>query len=101
MQGRRMNPELDATGREQAHKLANKLESCGINFDCVVTSGTKRARETADIVIGEKETHAEHWADLAEIDWGIWDGKVAMEQALELTMKWQEGFLDGSMITTP
>ncbi|OYD95469.1 phosphohistidine phosphatase SixA [Nostoc sp. 'Peltigera membranacea cyanobiont' 210A] len=45
---------LTKEGRQKTEKVAQKLVKLGLNFDLILTSPFVRARQTADILIGEK-----------------------------------------------
>ncbi|MCC5652070.1 phosphohistidine phosphatase SixA [Nostoc sp. XA013] len=45
---------LTKEGRQKTEKVAQKLVKLGLNFDLILTSPLVRARQTADILIGEK-----------------------------------------------
>ena len=63
---------LNATGREQAARVAELLRD--VEFDRVVHSGLPRARETAEIVVGNGRAHAlEPVSELSEIHIGHLD----------------------------
>lgn len=77
--GRSESP-LDETGREQAGQLAARLAD--VPFDRVVTSPQLRARQTAEIALGDRGQASvdEHFA---ECDYGDWSGSALSELATE------------------
>lgn len=71
-QGHKDNP-LNATGKEQAQKLAESLS--GQTFDVVLSSDLKRAKETAAAVTKKLDIETrEEWKELRERHTGDWEG---------------------------
>lgn len=70
--------ELSDEGREMARGWGESL--AGNSFDCILTSGMKRAVETAEL-INESLGGLPMFEDsrLAEQDWGKWTGKTKAE----------------------
>jgi len=71
------DPELSATGRAQAERLAASLEREGI--EVIVTSDLARARATADVVAARIGLAPVIDASLRELDVGRWTGKNRAE----------------------
>ncbi len=93
IQGQRIDESLNAEGVRQAEELAEKVRS--IEFDVVFSSPLKRARETAEIVIGKKQVPLVIRPELMERDFGSLSGKKWSEvenaeevQALDRAQKW-------------
>jgi alpha-ribazole phosphatase len=70
--GRRSDPSLSARGRAQAEALARWL--VGERLAAIYSSPLRRALETARAVAAPHHLPVETVADLAEIDFGLWDG---------------------------
>jgi probable phosphoglycerate mutase len=69
--GRPLRPDsvpLNAEGKEQALAIARELAD--VPFDRVITSGLRRADETAALVIGRRTLELERWPELREIQPG-------------------------------
>lgn len=83
--GRRTDPPLSDSGRLQAERLKTRLLETGVVSagGCipVYSSGMRRAVETAEIIFGDCFGGAAERkiSDLAEIDFGEWDGMSADE----------------------
>jgi broad specificity phosphatase PhoE len=74
------NPELSATGREQARRLAAELrrryaQPSEARVAAVVCSPVRRARETAEAVAQALGLPLQTDDDLREIDFGDWEGR--------------------------
>lgn len=69
--------DLSDTGREQISYLGRKFQS--IHLDRVYSSPYKRARLTAESVIGDRSIPLTLEPLLCEIDCGDWEGKFAAE----------------------
>ena len=77
-QGGELDPPLNDAGREQAHALAKKLKRR--KFDVVLSSPTKRALETAEIIAeGLGIKIIEQWDVLSERRSGAWSGRQIAE----------------------
>lgn len=77
--GRRTDPPLSETGREQVRSLKRRLYRDGLRTDTagLFVSPMRRAGETADILFGssvEDRRLISVVDDFAEIDFGEWDG---------------------------
>jgi broad specificity phosphatase PhoE len=77
LQGHTDRP-LNAYGREQAKKLADRLEGDGIT--AVYASDLARARETAEIVGERLGLTVGIDPDLREKNWGTWEGLTGAER---------------------
>ncbi|MBI9087481.1 MAG: histidine phosphatase family protein [Desulfobacterales bacterium] len=64
-------------GRDMARKWAKSL--AGLNFDCILTSGLERSRETAEIINETLGLPMHEDQRLAEQDWGEWTGLTKVE----------------------
>jgi broad specificity phosphatase PhoE len=73
------DPPLNDTGRAQARKLADELESTP--FDAVYSSDLRRARETAEILAAPHGVPVHADIGLREIDVGSWSGLTRAEIA--------------------
>lgn len=72
---------LNTIGREQAHRLAERLRADGTRFDVMVSSDLLRAWETAEIVGTAVGTQPQAMPELREIDLGTWSGLTRAEIA--------------------
>lgn len=70
--GRRSDPPLSARGRAQAEALVRRLT--GEPLAAIYSSPLRRALETARAVAAPHRLPVETVADLAEMDFGLWDG---------------------------
>jgi broad specificity phosphatase PhoE len=77
LQGHTDRP-LNAWGREQAKRLADRLE--GEPIDAVYASDLSRARETAEILGERLGLTVVIDPDLREKDWGNWEGLTGPER---------------------
>ncbi len=66
--------DLAPEGRRQAEALAERFE--GANVDAVFSSDLRRARETAAPLAERLSLALETTADLREIDFGAWEGRL-------------------------
>jgi broad specificity phosphatase PhoE len=73
------DPPLNATGRAQAHRLADELRA--IAFDAVYSSDLRRAHETAAILAAPHGVPVVADVGLREIDIGSWSGLTRAEIA--------------------
>ena len=64
--------ELAERGREQARATARRL--AGVHFDAAYSSDMSRTRETAVIIVGERETPLHSVAELREYNKGVFEG---------------------------
>jgi broad specificity phosphatase PhoE len=81
LQGRRMDPPLNATGLDQAHFLGSELAACGARV--VASSTLKRAQQTAAAIAEQLPSHPSVLAmpELDEIDFGSVADGMPMEAA--------------------
>lgn len=79
-------PGLDATGRAQAARLAERLKKAGI--DALVTSDLRRAVETAGYVAEATGLEPRLEPLLREVDVGTWTGKTYEEIAELYPEEW-------------
>jgi broad specificity phosphatase PhoE len=67
------DPHLSPYGQREARLLGKRFR--GLAFDAVYSSPLRRARETAEAIVGKRvEVHIEE--DLKEIKLGAWEGKT-------------------------
>jgi broad specificity phosphatase PhoE len=76
LQGRIDNP-LSEAGRCEAQKLAARLRAEEI--DLALVSPLKRARETAEILVGGRGVPLKTVSEFVEIDLGEWEGRLYPE----------------------
>jgi broad specificity phosphatase PhoE len=81
----RTDVPLSATGREQAERMAERLQH--ENVDRLHASPRQRTRETAEIIAAKVGTAAEIAPLLDEVDVGDWTGRTFDE--LEADARWQ------------
>jgi alpha-ribazole phosphatase len=82
MQGRylgRLDPPLSARGRAQAAALARRMADQSLA--AVYSSSLKRALTTAQMIAASHGLEVSAIADLAELDFGDWDGLTYQEIA--------------------
>ena len=78
VQGRRINSQLNETGRRQAEALARRFAS--VPVEAFYSSTLRRAEETADIVAAQHPgVPVFRVEDLEEMSWGIFEGQPATE----------------------
>lgn len=80
-QGQTFDIPLSETGRAQAQALAGRLNAQPIHR--CVASPLLRARQTAEIALGERDVALTVDPDLMEISHGNWEGRLATEIAVE------------------
>lgn len=73
----RLDPPLDDVGEVEAQSLARRLQ--GFGFTAVVTSPLRRARQTAAVIAGANGTSLVVDPELADRDYGPWDGFAVEE----------------------
>ncbi len=91
---------LNEHGREQAKDLREKLSN--MNFDCCFSSPLTRARETAEIVCGDKceiicddnlmERHGGNLEGKVINNWGEWKEDMTVETDAEILARAKEFF---------
>ncbi|WP_131925905.1 histidine phosphatase family protein [Hazenella coriacea] len=72
LQGRLDSP-LTETGIKKAQRLAEQLH--GIPFQCIYSSSSHRALETASYLKGDREIDLIPTDSLMEMGFGIWEGR--------------------------
>ncbi len=77
----RTDVPLNALGRKQARALGDGLKHLDVTFDAAWTSPLERARETAALAGFE---HAREMGDLAEWDYGEFEGRRTADIRKEL-----------------
>ncbi|MBV9290905.1 MAG: bifunctional RNase H/acid phosphatase, partial [Frankiales bacterium] len=75
------DPELTERGRQQAEAAAARLAAAGVT--AVVTSPRQRAQQTAEAVAKACGVDLVVEPDLAETDFGVWEGRTFAEIADE------------------
>lgn len=75
------NGELTEKGIRDAKALGNRLADTTI--DKVYSSSSKRAYETAQYIIGDREISLIQMEDLREMNFGDWDGRIREEVEAE------------------
>ena len=71
------NGELTEKGIKDALALGKRLKE--VPIDKVYSSSSKRAYETAQYIIGDREISLIQMDDLREINFGDWDGRIREE----------------------
>lgn len=84
--------ELNEYGRELAKITAEALKN--VNFDVVYTSPLKRAKETAQIIIGEKKIAVIEEARIQEISFGDYEGLCCQGENFNIPDKSFRNFFD-------
>lgn len=97
VQGGGIDSEINATGREQAKALAQRLSS--VPVDAVYASTLRRAKQTAEILARPHEPISKTYLrDLEEMAWGVFEGEApsqARDEAMEAVKKaWRNGSVD-------
>lgn len=70
--GRRIPASLSERGRADAVKLGDRLKS--VPIDRVISSPLDRARETARLIVADRDIDVETDDRLTEFDYGAWEG---------------------------
>jgi broad specificity phosphatase PhoE len=81
---------LDDAGRDQAARLADRLQREGIRFDALYASDLRRARETAEAVGEALDMEVSAVPALREIDLGAWSGMTREEIARKFPTEWKQ-----------
>lgn len=94
VQGRSIDAPLNPTGTEQAQRLAARFTD--VALDAVYTSALQRTHQTvAPLLEHRPGMMIHHWADLDEMDWGIWEGRESGPETraafLALQARWAAG----------
>jgi alpha-ribazole phosphatase len=101
MQGRyvgRLDPPLSAQGRAQAATLARRMADQSLA--AVYSSPLKRALTTAQMIAAPHGLEVNAIAELAELDFGDWDGLTYQEIA-EVAPQWFNRWLDNPVEVRP
>ena len=77
---------LSDLGREQARLAAERLRAEPITL--AYSSDLQRARETARIILGEREVELRETEALREMAFGAWEGLTAAEVAARFPVEW-------------
>src|SRR5207302_9429667 len=77
---------LSDTGREQARRAAERLRAERIT--AAYTSDMQRAKETASIILGERNVPLREAAALREIAFGAWEGLTPIQAADRYPDEW-------------
>jgi broad specificity phosphatase PhoE len=89
LQGSGLDESLNQRGLEQAQHLGKRLANQ--RFDLIVSSGLKRAVETANLIAQNYPNAKRLVLDgFREISWGIWEGKKNPDLS-ELSGAWKDG----------
>ncbi len=91
-----LDVSINETGMKQATTLKDKLAEEIV--DVVVTSGMKRARQTADIIFSHQENQVDTLFN--EKGFGEWEGLIADEIEAKFPKEWQS-WLDDPFDYTP
>lgn len=75
----REDPPLDEVGRQEAHRVAERLT--GSPLDAVYSSPLLRARETAAAIASAHGLPVQRVPGLRDLDYGAWSGRTADEAA--------------------
>lgn len=81
---------LNEAGRQEARAAGERLKK--IHLDCAFTSPLKRARETAQLVLGGREIPLYEDARIREIGFGVAEGEQGRDQAMQPTGIFAEFF---------
>ncbi len=96
VQGRRIDADLNATGRRQAKQFFDHYQH--LNIDKIYVSSLKRTLQTVQPFIQNKHIAYEALSGLDEFDWGDLEGKTlnytANKHYLNLIEAWKNGCLD-------
>ncbi|TGB01244.1 histidine phosphatase family protein [Halobacillus salinus] len=76
MQGRK-NSKLTRLGEEQAERLGKRL--LDVPFTKVITSSSGRAKQTAELIRGNRDIELHEMDEWQEIDLGAWEGRLTKE----------------------
>lgn len=95
IQGRGIDEPLNDTGRRQARAIARHLKEVSIRR--IYSSSLKRSKETAEIVAKTFDLEFQSYADLDEMNFGIYEGRPISEiesELVELHNVWKSGNVD-------
>lgn len=79
LQGNKDSP-LTVSGIKQAYEAKKSLDQ--VSIDCAYVSPLKRARDTLEIILEDRELEVVISGNLREINLGPWEGKTRQETAL-------------------
>lgn len=79
--------ELNDKGKAQSLKVKEKLQN--INFQKVFSSNMKRAKETAQIILGESHCEIIEEKRISEMNMGIFEGKGHEELKERYSKEWE------------
>ena len=97
MQGRGLDASINELGRLQAEAIREALEPFPI--DKIVASSLVRTHETVQPLADERKLSIEKYAELDELDFGEFEGKVFMDyedEIMALHDQWVSGKVDVS-----
>lgn len=95
IQGRGIDEPLNDTGRRQARAIARHLKEVSIRR--IYSSSLKRSKETAEIIAKTFDLEFQSYADLDEMNFGIYEGQPISEiesELVELHNVWKSGNVD-------
>ena len=97
VQGGGIDSTLNETGVSQAEALAGRLSN--VPVDTVYASTMRRAKQTADVLATPHEPVSKTYLrDLAEMDWGVFEGEPPSEERDEqmgaVKARWRDGEFD-------
>lgn len=92
VQGRGVDSDLNEMGRNQSEAFYQHYKNTA--FDKIYTSSLKRTRQTVQKFI-DKGLPWEAYADLDELAWGEWEGKINTEESRaafrDVAEQWKQG----------
>jgi alpha-ribazole phosphatase len=91
--------ELSGVGEKQAMMLKNALKE--VNFDVVISSDLKRAKDTAVIVKGEREIKILKDERLRELNFGEWEGRHYTVISKQYLKDWEAWIKDWQNTVLP
>ena len=95
IQGRGIDASLNETGRRQAQAIADNL--AGADIQRIFSSSLRRSQETAEIIAKTFDLEFQSYADLDEMNFGIYEGRPIAEiesELQELHNIWKSGNVD-------
>ncbi|GAB5535751.1 MAG: histidine phosphatase family protein [Rubricoccaceae bacterium] len=94
VQGRGIDSDLNAQGRWQAERLAERLDP--IPFDALFTSVLRRTHQTAAPLMARRPgLQMTALPDLDEMDWGVYEGQAANPEIQERYQRYVEAWTAG------
>lgn len=95
IQGRGVNSSLNETGKKQSSSFYNQYKN--YPFEKIYTSSMKRTKETVSD-FADAGFSIESFPELDEINWGIYEGRLAdtemKKEYYKITDSWKNGNLD-------